>query len=226
MIYRHRGYLSDSTYDLMDSAMRAGIKTVFSNEPEYVENYEDNGILVRGPNQYPASNSRNFTRDQLIPLVAAFHFTGNHAIARRVFYSHMRRAFFCQNFERDIEGSTKYPWPHKITVGDPKDVGTWRAFDFADPLMPHHIFMLAIAGRVYWAYAIMPIAFIFLALSILFVSRDIDEEQNQMLCLLKVYGEPWISFYKIMNPTWAEQTDRYWYKRGEFEYAEWIKNAF
>ena len=226
MVYRHRGYLSDSTYDLMDSAMRAGIKTIFSGGPESVENYEDNGILVRGPIQYPASNSRNFTRDQLIPLVAAFYFSGYHATARRVFYSHMRRSFFCQNFERDIEGSTKYPWPHKIKVGDPKDIGSWRVFDFADPLMPHHMFMLALAGRVYWAYFLAPVAYLFLLLSILFVSKDTYSEQNQMQCMLKVYGKPWVSLYKFINPNWERQTDQYWFSRGEFEYAYWIKNAF
>ena len=226
MLYRNRGYLSDSTLDLMDSSMRAGIKTVFSNEPEFVDNYETNGILRRGPNQYPASNPLNFTRDQLVPLIAAYHKVGNYMAARRVFYSHARRLFFCQNFERDIEGSTKYPWPHKIKVGDPKDIGTWRAFDFADPLLPHHILMLAIAGRVYWAYAVAPIAFVFLLLSILFGRHDIEDEQNQMQCMLKVYGDFWINLYKFFNPNWVRQTEQYWYRRGEFEYAEWIKDVF
>jgi hypothetical protein len=140
MIYQDEfGFPVDQTGDGGDSAVRAGILSLFGNAPSKhlptltsgdsstgnsgsyleasnerirIEAYENNGVCVRcpSPTQSPWNSPLNFSRDQLIPLASGLPA----AAARRVFWSHAKRLFFCQNIERDKPGSRKHLWPHQF----------------------------------------------------------------------------------------------------------------
>ncbi len=198
------GYPVDETGDGGDSARAVGILALFMPfRPTKAAEYEHVGALVRHPLQVPWNNPKNFTRDQLICLVPALSTNA----AKRVFWATLKRCCFAQNFERDAVGSTKYPWPHKVD-------GAWRLFDFADPLLPHHIgHLAACAGYDCLAWIGWPL----LALSCILNSNKLDSEQNQLQCMVKVAG-PWaVLLYKKCNTNWVEQTRYYWERRNQAE---------
>lgn len=209
--------MSDTVHDGMDSARAHGILWAFSKDhsqlvnkfamPGLFMNYD--GRCFRHPTDIPANNPKNFTRDQLICLAAGLRFAHKSDFSA-LFWSHAKRLFFCQNFERDYVGTKKYPWPHKMTGGDPADEGKWKMFDFADPLLPHHIAHLIRCCQIDWLYWLLPIGNIFLYLSCVFNSSRVDVEQNQLQCMVKVAGPYWMDLYKRYNNEWIHQTVRYW----------------
>ena len=121
-------YLDDSGYPLSqgldggDSAVRAGILVMTNPEtPLSLIPYENKGLLTRHPEQFPWNNPNNFTRDQLIPMLAGLYARSQtgyflseyyQALIKRVFKTHAKRLFFSQSIERDKPGSTKRLWPH------------------------------------------------------------------------------------------------------------------
>lgn len=201
--------------------MREGISTLFQfrllNKTPYYEAY---GKCMRYPFVAPWNNTKNFSRDQLIPLVAGLSALGDKYPAKRVFWSHARRLFFCQNFERDYPCSTKYPWPHTFT--NDKGMKETRLFDFADPLMPDHIWHLIKCARIYYLYPFALIGIPWLVLSIFFHGRSSHKEHNQMVSMVKVQGKWAIKLFKRWTPTWKEDLREYWGSRNEIEYAEMI----
>jgi len=229
MIFKDKdGLPVDITGDGGDSAMRAGILGVFSSyfqEPPmenkqvlYEVRFQGKGIglLIRHPTDVPWKNTKNFSRDQLIPLISIMP----KYVAKRVFWAHAKRLFFCQNTERDYVGSKKYPWPHSF-IND-KGKKETRLFDWADTLFPHHVGHIALCTDSPWLYPLFLLGVPLLALAIIFNSRKIGNEQNQLICMVTVAGPFWIWLYKKCNPMWAYQTRIYWDARNEWEYADMI----
>lgn len=217
MIYRDKfGYPVDETGDGGDSAVRAGILGLFSDDPiTTICNYEAKpGLLVRHPTQYPWQNPWNFSRDQMMCLVSALP----PKVVRRVLWATLRRFCCAQNYERDHPGTTKYPWPHRVD-------GKWRAFDFADPLLPQHIGHLIVCARVYWLYPFLIVSWPLLYLSCLWNSTNVKTEQNQLICMVKKAGPWWVKVYKRHNVVWKLQTRYYWASRGEEQYSDLIQRG-
>ncbi len=219
----------------MDSAMRTGVQVTFSVfEPEYhrkIFDYVDpkTGICVRCPISIylkdPSNNPKNFTRDQMMCLVAGLASTNNLGIwlNRKVLKATAKRFFFAQNKERDLPGSKKYPWKHTFHEDSDRNKPlVTKNFDWADPLLPSHISHLISCSKLYWAYPFHIVGWSMLVLQIIFNSRKIYAEQNQLQCMVKIAGPPFVWLYKLCSPKWKEQTTLYWNVRCESEYAALI----
>lgn len=231
MIHRGSdGFPVDQYGDGGDSAMRAGILNLFTDRNEYLYYYEckgNLGWLKRHPNQHIWDMPLNFSRDQLICLMAGIRYFNELATAKRVFWKHARRLFFCQNICRDIYGSWKKPWPHWIRKDGERvlEKPQFRWFDFADPLAPHHIWHLIICAQIKWLYWFAPIGWLFLIGAIIFNSKELDAEQNQLQCMVKRAGPFFVKAYKFFNPRWQDQTIYYWEtRRNQKEFGQAIIN--
>lgn len=218
MIFKsNNNFPVNSTLDGGDSAMRAGIMLLtgmpYAFDPSKYE--ISPGWLTRCPDQGPDwTNRLNFTRDQLLPLMAGLNKIGRHDIARRVALMHILRLGFCQDFQKDIPGTWKCPWPH--TYAD----GTYSAFNFADPTTPADWWLMIVAGRLYPLMLLFPICLIFMWLSILMSVNN--KEQNQLIASLSAYPKFMRRFYLILVPNWSTYNRAYWETRNEGEYAQAI----
>lgn len=214
----------DSTLDGGDSSMRMGMlllcgQTTACNVRLY-EHELDSGILRRHPSQDPWSNPWNFTRDQLVPITAGLHRLGMESFCQRIFYAHAKRFFFCQNFERDYAGSKKFPWPHTF-INDRGEPET-RKFDFADVLMPDHIWHLILCARLWYLYPFAIIGIPWFILSLYFHSISSHKEHNQIICQAKVNGKWAVKMFKFLVKDWRVDLWEYWADRNEREYAKLI----
>jgi hypothetical protein len=254
MIYLDEGgFPVDRTGDGGDSAMRAGIlgllqksTSVQKNQipPLPIELYESNGLCVRCPSkeQEPWNSPHNFSRDQLIPLVAGL----SPSAARRVFWSHAKRLFFCQNIERDVPGSVKSFWPHEFwkdsnpnsktfrkpfhwrklgfvrSLGESRNGIEERWFDYRDILMPDHIWHLLLSAKLWPFYWFALLGIPWLILSILGHSIGPHREHNQLICQCKVQGRWAVWLFKKLNRKWKQELRNYWGTRNEIEYAEFM----
>jgi len=240
------GYPTDGfSKDHMDSAVRISILN-FKDEARILELYESEGLLFRSPVGYPASNPKNCSRDQLIMLIAAFNHSGMKEAAQRVFWSRLKNFFFCQNTERDKAGSVKYPFPHSfykdsnpsaltfpfwkgkvpaipVYVGEGYPVEE-KNFDGPDILLPHHVFAIILAGKMWYFYPFFILALPFLLAHLLSPSKDMDTEQNQMIALASVYGKWALRLYRKMNKIWLLQLYKYWDSRNESKYAKILED--
>lgn len=204
------GYLSDQSLDGGDSAVRAGLLSVFTGKPDNLPYYVKNGHPMRHPIQRPWNNWKNFTKDQLKCLVAGLVAIGRQDIIKEIIEN---LGFFCPNSERDYPGTTKYPWPHIMTGGDPKDEGKWRMFDFADPLLPNDWEFLKVAAGLkkpggiglWWHLQALKKH-----------AKSDHNEENQMFCECYVLGT--LKQYTELNPRWRARSDIYWSERNETEY--------
>ena len=229
MIFKDKdGFLANETLDLADSCFRCGIATVFKLPEKYMNifHYID-PILTprRHPTQIPANNPKNFSKDQLIPLMAALYLKDDTFYSRQIFWKLFFRGFFCFNTERDWPGSTKNPWPEKMVSKDPNDNGKWRYFDAPDPLFlsPHVLWFLARCSRLYFVELLLaPIGILWLFLNVRFQSKNTSHENNQILVITKIMGQLWVDLYKKHNPKWKMQVRNYWYSRNEHDYATCI----
>jgi hypothetical protein len=216
------GFPVDQTCDGGDSSVRAGLLETFEGRHFSNAYFRTSGQLVRHPSQSPWSNSKNFSRDQLIVKMTGIWRHQENQIAGQIFWSHARRLFFCQNVERDVPGSRKFPWPHQITVGDSKDLGRWRLFDFADILMPDQIWHLIRCARIRWLSVFAVIGAPWLVLSLWGHSRSRHKEHNQIICQCWVAGRWAVSLFKRWVPSWKNDLEIYWGSRNEIEYAKMI----
>lgn len=221
------------TRDGGDSAAFHGIVDCFdfnafnwANHPSWY--FVKNGICVRHPKDPVYSNPWCFSRDQLICLTAGLWGLKNRSEdVIDILKKPWTQFWFAQNIERDQPGSTKRPWPHKMTGGDPVDNGKWRWFDFADPLLPHHMLHLYNCARIKPPLLIKWFGSLLLHLSCVFNSQKIDNEQNQLQCMVKVAGPKWVDLYIKNNPMWEKQTYYYFAEqRGSPEFYNIILNRF
>lgn len=205
MIFDQHGLPKDNgATDYMDSCRLAGLLATFNhpkavNMTTYLTPYGDG---LRHPYEPTASNPRNFTRDQLIPLATGLYMQNKEACVGKLYYGAVERGYRAQNTEADVPGSVK------------------RFPDGADILAPHDMSLLnKCAGG-----AITTLGRVFMVMSILgnalFTPR---RESNQLLCALKVYGPSWMRFYKRVTPRWREAIKDYWCGwRDEPELAKYL----
>lgn len=224
MIFRDDNLLPvDETGDGGDSDFRCGILALSGSEldKELIGKYEKRpGVLVRHPSDYPADNENNYTRDQLIVYMTGLWKIGDTKISRRVFWAHAKRLFFCQNIERDIPGSTKYPWPHSFINDRGEDEK--RVFDFRDPLFPDDIMHLILCSRLKMLYPFAIVAYPFLVLSIIVHSKISHSlrEDNQTICKCIVAGSFFCWLLKKIKTNLKDSLYHYWSVRNETEYAD------
>lgn len=208
----------DQTFDGGDSALRAALLHLFLGPRDLRVMYEDDGWLVRHPVAEPWWNPLNMSRDNSIPLIAALP----PEAVRRVFWRFAKRGFLGQNWQRDWPGSWKYPWPHKIAVGDPKDIGTWRLFDGPDIYTPDHAWHMITCGRIWWLYWFAVIGIPWMVVSMYLHSLSSHREHNQIICMAYRQG-PWaVRLFKWLVPAWKQDLLEYWGSRNEIEYYEMI----
>jgi hypothetical protein len=207
----------DQTMDGGDSAARAGILAMVRH-PQRVSlsQYFIKEQPVRHPFDAPWNNPKNFSRDQLMCLLPAITTTQ----ARRLFFQRMKAFFFAPNTERDFKGTTKYPWPHKVT--DFQGVTTWRMFDGPDPLFLNHIGAMIIKGKVWQWYWLLPNCYAVHFLAMFIHSKTKHYEENQIICESYIYDT--LSIFKIIHPGWEKISEEYWGGwRNEIEYHHALK---
>lgn len=203
------GIIVDSTGDGGDSANRTGLLGLFDKAQPFEKFEVKPGLLVRHPTQSPWTNPWNFSRDQLVPFVAGAWKCGKQDLVKRVFWVHARRLFFCQNFERDVPGSTKYPWPHTF-VNDKGEKET-RSFDFADPLLPDAIWHLILCAELRWLYwfGLMGYPWLFLSL-VIYCRFNTSNDDGQIISQCVRAGRFFVWLYKNMKPNWQAGLTEYW----------------
>jgi hypothetical protein len=205
MIFDQYGLPRDNgATDYMDSARLAGLIELFGSDHvdlmKYVK-YNEQGVLVaiRHPQEVPSNNWKNFTRDQLMCLVAGLKKQGHEGTVRKLYYAAMNRDYHAQNIEDDYDGTLK------------------RFPNGADLLTPSHMNHLRICsgekstllGRVW------------LMIDILFNGYiSPKSEPNQLICMCVSAGDWYIRLWKKVNPYWKGAIIDYWYGwRGEKELA-------
>lgn len=111
MIYNNGLPRPTGATDFMDSAHAAGMCTVFG-VPSFNSNcltsyILPNGMAVRNPDEYPSNNPLNFTRDQMVPLVAGLRLINRQDLVKTLYDAAVARGYRAQNSEADVPGSTK-----------------------------------------------------------------------------------------------------------------------
>lgn len=213
MIFRDGlGCVVDSTGDAGDSANRAGLLAICGN-PEHLWFYmTKEGLCTRHPTQYPWNNPWNFSRDQLLPFTAGLKSQGNHDLAKQILKDHAKRLFLCQNFQRDVPGSWKFPWPHSF-IND-KGEHENRTFDFADPLFPDHIWHLILCAelRTFYWFAIIGIPWFVVSLWY-FCHFNTSDDEGQILSQCQVQGKWAVNLYQILRTGYWGKLKSYWVDR-------------
>ena len=231
-----------------DSSMRLGMLLLckypvmcnvnnYEIEPGYLRRYPYAGQACELPglgkvqvtDQDRWNNKWNFSRDQLIALIAGLNSIGRHDIIRRVFYKHMFRLFLCQNFQHARVGTWKYPWPHKTgwlhkdpMTGEAKEEIV--AFSMADILLPQQIWCLIKGAKFYPLYPFYFIALPFYVLDLLihtYVTKHYEE--NQFIAQSSFYGKWALRLYRKLKKNWHIVNRQYWFSRNEVEYADMLE---
>lgn len=222
--YDDLGFPVEARMDGGDSAVRIGLLALCGKEKDTdkLEAYEiQPGMPTRHPTQFPWNNPKNFSRDQLMCFLAGIDRLQLRDLAKRIFWSRARSLFFAQNIERDVPGSTKYPWPH-IFIRMEDGVSEKRDFDFADPLMPNNIWAMIKAARIYWLYPFAIIGIPFFILTLIIHSLGNHYEENQLMSECAINGRWAMTLYKLINKKWKDVSFKYWSDRDEIEYHEML----
>jgi hypothetical protein len=226
MLYKDKyGYPVEARYDGGDSAVRIGILALCEkeNDTKKMSSYEvEPGMLTRHPTQFPWNNPKNYSRDQLMCFLAGLNKLQMTDLAKRVFWSRFKSFFFAQNIERDVPGSRKYPWPHCFNRME-DGLEECRKFDFADPLLPNHIWAMIKTAKIYWLYWFAPIGVMFYILTLIGHSLGKHYEENQLICESSINGKWALWLYKLINKKWESVSFKYWEDRGEIEYHDMLK---
>jgi hypothetical protein len=215
MIFDKNGLPKDTgASDCMDSARLAGLMALFEhpqapNLNQYLVKVDYSNHLqgVRHPDESPSSsNPKNFTRDQLVPLVAGLNKQGYVMNCRSLLAAAEERNCRAQNTEADVPGSTKsFP-------------------DGADLLPPSVMNHLRICG------GLKPKLFgkIWLVADIIFSSIFARmNEPNQLMSLCKIAGPKYVSLFRRLNPKLDDAIREYWSGwRGESDFAEFLIQKF
>ena len=245
MIYLDRdGIPTDGiSKDYMDSAVRAGILAMCGDKSLDLSLYVlPHGEFIRGPKTVKATNDKNFTRDQMLCLVAGLSTTERgRAAIRRNLYNRLKSWCLSQSVERDLPGSTKYKKRHYFYKDSvPSSVTTFtrkeldehyiietKAFDMADVLLPHHIWHMVKASKTYWLYPLALIALPLFLLDLVYHGLNIHKyEENQWMAMATVQGTWAKSLYKMINPAWHKVSLQYWQDRDEVEYHNMLVEEF
>lgn len=250
MIYLDiNGFPVDASYDGGDSAVRAGIIAVCnpSTTINLEQYYTHSGNMVRHPTQIPSNNPKNFTRDQMLCIVAGLYAQGKYDIIKKVLYGRLKAFCFAANTERDYAGSTKMKRPHSFYKDSNPNTKTvpmkfdWSSFKFkididefdmtheleskmfdsADPLLPNHIWFLIKAAKAYWLYPFFLVGMPIHLVSMYIHSKTDHFEENQAICESYVCGT--LNLFKLWNKNWKAINSKYWSDRNELEYQTMLE---
>lgn len=200
MFFDKKGLPRDNgATDMMDSCRLAAMLAIINHtDAPKMEHYLSRDannftVGVRHPDEIPANNYKNFTRDQLIPLVAGLYAqNGISSAARKLYDGCVKRGNRAQNTEYDQPGTAKqFP-------------------DGADFLHPGHMLVIAKAGgRDGFFNKVVGYPFVFcdVVFNAIFAST---REPNQLICCLYILGPWWIRFYKTITPDWKKAVNNYW----------------
>lgn len=255
MIFRDdHGYLSAESKDSGDSAVRAGLWSIFTKEADNIEFYVRSGWGVRHPLQIPWNNPRNFTKDQLKMLVAGLFAVNRQDLARAI-YDNLKGSWFCPNVERDHVGSVKLKYPHSFYKDSKRteqgytgvDVTTvrmkwsWRKFRFV-PDYSKLDERQEIESKMFdgpdllfpndWEFLKVAaglkqpsgVGLWFHRLALKIHARSSHNEENQMFAECFVMGT--LKEYVQINPRWRERSLKYWSDRNEVEYHTMLVDFF
>ncbi len=194
--------------DKMDSCRLAGLMAIINHlqAPNLSKYIIYNNLGVRHPYEYPSNNPNNFTRDQLLCLVAGLYKQGNINLCKKLCAAAKSRGWKAQNTEYDVQGSIK-EFPNG-----------------PDWLSPSHRMILNICagnkGNL--------LGYIWLFMDIIFNAVFTPmRESNQLLAVLSVVSPKWLKFYKFVTPKWKLSIRDYWGGwRKEPELAELMINHF
>lgn len=178
-----------------DSSRATGIMALCGSEKDkkiILKHYIGKGLCVRHPYQPRWSDFRNFSRDQLILLVAGLLAAGYYFIVRKIFWSRFRSFFFCQNTHTNDGLKKKFP-------------------DGADILSPDVIWHMILCGRMWYLYWFFPVGILFQFLVLLFNCFVTPwREQNQTFALMSVSGL--LPLYLRLHPDFEKAMKDYWCK--------------
>lgn len=194
--------------DMMDSARIAGMLAIINHlkTPPLSRYIISDNLGVRHPYEYPSNNPLNFTRDQLLCLVAGLYKQSDTSSCKKLYEAAKFRGWRAQNTESDVPGSVKkFP-------------------DGPDWLSPSHRMVLSICagnrGNL--------LGYIWLFFDIIFNTLFTpNREPNQLLAMLSIVSPKWLRLYKFVTPKWKEAVRSYWGGwRREPELANLIINHF
>ena len=174
-----------------DSSRSTGLMALFGSQydQEIVGRFEVppmSGMLCRHPALWPRTD--DFSRDQLICLMAGNWKAKNYELVRRVFWKHARRGFFCQNYMEQFPNA-------KTKIRENK------GFFGRDPLSPSHVGFLILCGRIWFLYPFLLIAFPWFLIDLWYFTKVAPrQEQNQIVCMAKVYG--CLKLWASWHPNW------------------------
>ncbi|MCF6132219.1 hypothetical protein [Flavobacterium wongokense] len=180
------------TLDGGDSAHKTGVLAFCNSIPDILvlNNFEQDGIMVRHPNFVPANNWKNCSRDQLIAYISGCWRAGKFDIANRLYEKHQQRIppFTCQNTENDHPGTAKNP-------------------PIGDLLMPHDIMFFKICTGDNDAYKDL-MGQLSLQIAIEVTPNDISHEYTQLLLQAIVCGR--LNHFVTIHPEYKSNLRYYW----------------
>jgi len=216
MIFDELGLPKDvGATDKMDSARLAGLMVLIGFKSEGIDlmkyiKYDQDGrvVAMRHPTEVPSNNHKNFTRDQLLPLVAGLKKQGHAGTVRKLYYAAKERCYRAQNTEADHDGTLK-KFPNGADLLTPDVMNHLRICGDLEPKLLGKLFLKA---SMYVSAKYTPL-----------------REPNQLWATLIMAGDDYVRQYKKMNPQWKRAIRKYWSEedgawRGEPELAEHFIN--
>jgi hypothetical protein len=185
---------ADPSYmDGGDSSHRTGIMAMCGSARDkfLLANFILFGKGRRHPSQKDYSDPRSWTRDQLIPTMAGLKETGRTYDARKLFMSHLKRGFICQN-ELNIHLEPK-------------------AWYDRDILSPSHIGHLILCAKVYPLYPFLIFSWLWMTLDLLWTTKVTPtKESNQPIVMFITAGKFWVKAFNWLQPNWRDTVRSYW----------------
>jgi len=175
-----------------DSASRTGLLAMTDSiyDIREIPYFENKGLIVRHPYQYPYNNTRTTSRDQLIMYSAGLERGSERS--KRIFWSRVKSFFFCQNIlSIDLSKKTLCP----------------------DILSPSHISHLIKIAKIYWLYPFFIIGWPWLILDIMwscFIKPK--DESNQIIAMCNVAGIWALQLYVFLHYDYTVPLKIYWSK--------------
>lgn len=199
VVCQHDIYDPSKPLDGGDSAARTGILAMCGSLTDRLKMpyFEYFGILKRHPSKHPYNDPRSFSRDQLLQFTAGYLNTDAPIrypyTARRIFWAHAKRGFFCQN-ELTIDLQPK-PW-----------------YARRDILTPSHIAHLLKVAQIPWLNWFVVLARLWLILDILWSTKVRPwDESNQIICMCASEKSNWaLKLYTKWHPNWRHTILGYW----------------
>jgi hypothetical protein len=150
-----------------------------------------NGEGCRHPFQKDYNDPLSWTRDQLIPTMAGLKESGHIEEARKVFMSHLKRGFLCQNkLNIHLEPKAKYS---------------------RDPLSPSHIGHLILCAKIYPLYPFLIFSWLWMALDLIWTAKVTpNDESNQPITMFITAGKLWVKAFNWLQPNWRDTVRSYW----------------